>query len=150
MGEGEWCQVFTSAIIMWQSNVPRPCASVGRSTCPRILATTGAPNVMLGTKCPSLRACARAANVSRQSSNPNSNSNWGSSRRAPEDPKPYMMSTWSQSAPCSMVRAQSCPSCAKSADRIDGAMMVLGAMAVSIACFALLCSALLVFESAAG
>lgn len=44
----------TSATIMWQSNVPRPWFSVGLSTKPRILATTGAPNVMLGTKWPSL------------------------------------------------------------------------------------------------
>jgi len=35
----------------------------------------------------------------------------------------YMISTCSQSAPCSMVLAQSAPSCAKSADRIDGAIM---------------------------
>lgn len=40
----------------------------------------------------------------------------------------HMMSTWSQSAPCSMVRAQSWPSWAKSADRIDGAMIALGAI----------------------
>lgn len=39
-----------------------------------------------------------------------------------------MISTCSQSAPCSMVRAHSAPSCAKSADRIDGAMRVLGAI----------------------
>lgn len=39
-----------------------------------------------------------------------------------------MISTCSQSAPCSMVRTQSAPSCAKSAERIDGAMRVLGAM----------------------
>lgn len=44
----------TSAIIMWQSNVPRPWFVVGWSTCLRILATTGAPKVMLGTKWPSL------------------------------------------------------------------------------------------------
>lgn len=43
-----------------------------------------------------------------------------------------MISTCSQSAPCSMVRAHSAPSCAKSADRIDGAMSVLGAMFVVI------------------
>lgn len=40
----------------------------------------------------------------------------------------YMMSTWSQSAPCSMVREQSWPSWPKSADKIEGAMMVGGAM----------------------
>lgn len=39
---------------MWQSNVPRPCFSVGLSTCDRIFATTGGPNVRFGTKCPSL------------------------------------------------------------------------------------------------
>lgn len=41
---------LTSAIIMWQSKVPRPWGSVGRLTCERILVTTGAPKVMLGTK----------------------------------------------------------------------------------------------------
>lgn len=40
----------------------------------------------------------------------------------------YMMSTCNQSAPCSMVRAQSWPRLPKSADRMDGAMMVWGAM----------------------
>ena len=40
----------------------------------------------------------------------------------------YMISTWSQSAPWSIVRAQSAPSCAKSADRIDGAMIAFGAI----------------------
>ena len=40
-----------------------------------------------------------------------------------------MMSTWSQSAPWSIVREQSWPSCAKSAERIDGAMIALGAIA---------------------
>jgi hypothetical protein len=40
----------------------------------------------------------------------------------------YMMSTCNQSAPCSMVRAQSWPRLPKSAERIEGAMMVLGAM----------------------
>jgi hypothetical protein len=44
----------TSAIIMWQSKVPRPYAPVGRSTWERILVTTGAPKVMLGTKWPSM------------------------------------------------------------------------------------------------
>lgn len=41
---------------------------------------------------------------------------------------PYMISTWSQSAPCSIVLAQSAPSCAKSADRMEGAMIAFGAM----------------------
>lgn len=39
-----------------------------------------------------------------------------------------MMSTCSQSAPCSMVRAQSWPNWAKSADSTEGAMMALGAI----------------------
>lgn len=39
-----------------------------------------------------------------------------------------MISTWSQSAPCSIVRAQSDPSWAKSAERMDGAMIALGAI----------------------
>lgn len=46
----------TSAIIMWQSNVPFPNFSLGPSTWPRILVTTGGPNVIFGTKCPSLRS----------------------------------------------------------------------------------------------
>jgi hypothetical protein len=48
------CLARTSAIIMWQSKVPRPFASEGFSTWPLIFATTGAPNVMFGTKWPSL------------------------------------------------------------------------------------------------
>ncbi len=40
----------------------------------------------------------------------------------------YMMSTCSQSAPCEMVREHAAPRSAKSAERIDGAMMALGAM----------------------
>ena len=40
----------TSAIIMWQSKVPLPWFSVGRSTWERILTTTGGPKVRLGTK----------------------------------------------------------------------------------------------------
>lgn len=44
----------TSAIIIWQSKVPFPCLVVGFCTWLRILVTTGAPNVILGTKCPSI------------------------------------------------------------------------------------------------
>ncbi len=44
----------TSAIIMWQSNVPFPWAALGRETWGRIFDTTGAPKVMLGTKWPSM------------------------------------------------------------------------------------------------
>lgn len=44
----------------------------------------------------------------------------------------YMMSTCSQSAPCSMVREHSLPSSAKSAERIDGAMIALGDMFASL------------------
>ena len=44
----------TSAIIMWQSNVPRPPASFGLSTCFLSFPITGAPNVMFGTKWPSI------------------------------------------------------------------------------------------------
>lgn len=44
----------TSDIIIWQSNVPLPPAALGRSTCDLILVTTGAPKVILGTKCPSI------------------------------------------------------------------------------------------------
>lgn len=44
----------TSAIIMWQSNVPLPFDDVGRETWGRIFDTTGAPKVMLGTKWPSI------------------------------------------------------------------------------------------------
>ena len=50
MGE----DVPTSAIIMWQSKVPLPSAVVGRWTWGRSLDTTGAPNVMFGTKWPSM------------------------------------------------------------------------------------------------
>lgn len=39
-----------------------------------------------------------------------------------------MISTCSQSAPCSMVFLHSAPSWAKSAERIEGAMIALGAM----------------------
>lgn len=39
-----------------------------------------------------------------------------------------MMSTCSQSAPCSMVREHAAPSSAKSADKMDGAMIAFGAM----------------------
>jgi hypothetical protein len=46
--------VHTSAIIMWQSNVPLPPGYFGRATCERILETMGAPKVMFGTKCPSM------------------------------------------------------------------------------------------------
>jgi hypothetical protein len=45
-----------------------------------------------------------------------------------------MISTCSQSAPCSMVRAHSGPSWAKSADRIDGAMIALGAILSTVNC----------------
>lgn len=41
---------------------------------------------------------------------------------------PYMISTWSQSAPCSIVREHASPSAAKSADRMEGAMIAEGAM----------------------
>lgn len=51
---GEPAIPCTSAIIMWQSNVPRPAGWAGFSTCGRTLATTGAPKVMFGTKWPSL------------------------------------------------------------------------------------------------
>lgn len=79
-------------IIMWQSKVPLPLASVGRATCDRILVTTGAPKVMLGTKWPS------------------------------------MMSTWSQSDPSSILVEHSLPRVAKSALRIEGAIMAGGDM----------------------
>ena len=39
-----------------------------------------------------------------------------------------MISTWSQSAPCSIVLEQSWPKLAKSADRMEGAMIALGAI----------------------
>lgn len=39
-----------------------------------------------------------------------------------------MMSTWSQSAPWSIVLLQSAPSWAKSAERIEGAIIAFGAM----------------------
>lgn len=42
----------------------------------------------------------------------------------------YMISTCNQSAPCSMVLAHSVPSWAKSAARIEGAIMALGAILV--------------------
>jgi hypothetical protein len=118
---------------MWQSKVPRPYFPLGFSTCDRILATTGGPNVRLGTKWPSLR-CLLAWRASLlQSAHPQDGTqlaarmlelNEGVNRR--EDA--YMISTWSQSAPCSIVLAQSAPSCAKSAERMEGAMMALGAM----------------------
>ena len=82
----------TSAIIMWQSKVPLPCRDRGRSTCERIFFTTGAPNVMLGTKWPS------------------------------------MISMCSQSATCPMVSEHAAPRAAKSADRIDGAIIAAGDM----------------------
>lgn len=77
---------------MWQSKVPLPKASFGRSTCERIMVTTGGPNVMFGTKCPSI------------------------------------MSTCSQSAPCSMVYEHALPRAPKSALRIEGAMIAAGAI----------------------
>lgn len=43
----------------------------------------------------------------------------------------YMMSTCNQSAPRSMVREHSAPRSAKSAERIDGAMIAFGAIASS-------------------
>ena len=46
--------MLTSAIIIWQSKVPRPLGRDGRSTCGRTFVTTGAPKVMLGTKWPSI------------------------------------------------------------------------------------------------
>jgi hypothetical protein len=55
---------LTSAIIIWQSNVPLPPGFLGRSTCGRIFDTTGGPNVMLGTKWPSICAFEGTANVS--------------------------------------------------------------------------------------
>lgn len=85
----EW-KVLTSAIIIWQSNVPLFPGVAGFATCDRIFVTTGAPKVILGTKCPS------------------------------------MMSTCSQSAPRSMVIAHSEPSWAKSALRMEGAIMAGG------------------------
>jgi hypothetical protein len=52
----------TSAIIIWQSNVPFPSASLGRFTCGRTIVTTGAPNVMFGTKWPSIMStCSQSA-----------------------------------------------------------------------------------------
>lgn len=41
---------------------------------------------------------------------------------------PSMMSMWSQSAPLAIVVEQAAPSAAKSEERIDGAIIVLGAM----------------------
>lgn len=41
---------------------------------------------------------------------------------------PYMISTWSQSAPCSIVREHACPRVAKSAERMEGAMIADGAI----------------------
>lgn len=40
----------------------------------------------------------------------------------------YMISTWSQSAPWLIVLEQSWPRLAKSADRMEGAMIALGAI----------------------
>ena len=52
----------TSAIIIWQSKVPLPNAEFGRLTWERILVTTGAPKVMLGTKWPSMISiCSQSA-----------------------------------------------------------------------------------------
>jgi hypothetical protein len=45
---------LTSAIIIWQSNVPFPPTVFGRSTWERIFVTTGAPKVRFGTKCASI------------------------------------------------------------------------------------------------
>lgn len=83
---------YTSAIIIWQSKVPLPNAALGRSTCGRIMVTTGAPKVMFGTKWPS------------------------------------MISTCSQSAPCSMVSEHALPKAPKSALKIEGAIIAGGAM----------------------
>lgn len=53
---------FTSAIIKWQSKMPFPNAVSGLATCDRMCVTTGAPNVMLGTKCPSMiSTCSQSA-----------------------------------------------------------------------------------------
>ena len=50
------------------------------------------------------------------------------------------MSTWSQSAPLDMVLAHSRPRVEKSAERIDGAMIVFGAIFVAVAkCLQRLC-----------
>jgi hypothetical protein len=49
---------------MWQSNVPFPCFSVGFATWLRIFVTTGAPNVMFGTKWPSMISTAEDLRLS--------------------------------------------------------------------------------------
>jgi hypothetical protein len=78
----------TSATIIWQSKVPLPPLPAGLGTCDRTAVTTGAPNVMFGTKWPSI------------------------------------MSICSQSAPWrSMVSEHSAPRRAKSADRMEGAII---------------------------
>lgn len=40
----------------------------------------------------------------------------------------YMISTWSQSAPCLIVLEHAAPRSAKSAERMEGAMIALGAI----------------------
>jgi hypothetical protein len=83
----------TSAIIIWQSNVPLPPFCDGRATCDLILVTTGAPKVMLGTKWPSITSmCIHCAL-------------------------------------CRMRSEHASPRAAKSALRIEGAMMAGGDMA---------------------
>jgi hypothetical protein len=77
-----------------------------------MLATTGGPNVMLGTKCPSLDAV--SVEMSLQTSK--------------ADSIAHIMSTCSQSAPCPMVCEHAVPSSAKLAERMDGAMIDLGAI----------------------
>jgi hypothetical protein len=78
--------------------------------------------VRLGTKWPSLEGvwCLVSGNVQADGL-----AVWVASALAGT----YMMSTWSQSAPRAMVREHSAPRSAKSAERMDGAMMALGAMA---------------------
>lgn len=116
--------VFTSAIIMWQSKVPRPVGCEGFATCFLIEATTGGPKVILGTKWPSLFKCNCIRNTSF-SKRPGLGHYY---RQIGSCGNTNIMSTWSQSAPCSIVRAQSWPSCPKSAARMEGAMIVLGAI----------------------
>lgn len=107
----------TSEIIIWQSNVPFPCLWLGFATCDRIFVTTGAPNVMLGTKWPSI--CFKPY-ISIALNHPENTLEMDERERG------RTISTCSQSAPAAMVSEHAFPSSAKSAERIEGAIMAGG------------------------
>lgn len=131
-----WCRKkeegVTSEIIMWQSNVPFPCFWVGFATWLRILVTTGAPKVIFGTKCPSMISTWSLFSSLGVSV---SYSEWMATKTRGQGTQgileypiiPQRTSTY-QSAPWEIVSEHALPSSAKSAERIEGAIMAGGAI----------------------